>query len=246
MKALIRVAVLEDEKELLKEMVDNLRRTGLVEVVVFEQDSERFIEHVRKHQPELLILDIHLKGETTNGVHIAKILKLPAFFFSGARELHLHALDNLTWLKDFPPIGNFNKAPDADTLKTVLEKFIPRVREYQKCQKIKVKPIGCDERLISLSDVSFIVSNRGNHNIYFENERPIIIADKTFEYFKQNGFSEDKFYLYGRSHLLNISRASYEDEMLQIPYKADNGEKRIERINVAADKRKEVKKVFLK
>lgn len=246
MKTLISVAVLEDEKELLKEMVDNLRRTGLVEVVVFEQDSERFIEQVRKYQPELLILDIHLKGETTNGVHVAKILKLPAFFFSGARELHLNALDSLTRLKDFPPIDDFDKVPDAETLKTLLEKFIPRVKEYQKKQKVKVKPIGYDECLISPSDVSFIVSNSGNHNIYFINDRPIIIADKTFEYFKQNGFSEDKFYLYGRSHLLNISLASYEDEMLQISYKADNGEKRIEKINVAADKRREVKKVFLK
>lgn len=246
MNTLIRVAVLEDEKIFLKELVDDLRLTKLVDVVVSEQDSKTFIEHVRKCQPELLILDIHLKGESTNGVHVAQLLKLPVIFFSGARAEYLDAIDNLKKLKGFPPVEELGKVLDADILKTILEKFIPRVREYQKCQKIKVKPIGFDERLISLSDVSFIVSNRGNHNIYFENERPIIIADKTFEYFKQNGFSEDKFYLYGRSHLLNISRASYEDEMLQIPYKADNGEKRIERINVAADKRKEVKKVFLK
>lgn len=246
MKALIRVAVLEDDKVFLKEMVDNLRRTGLVEVVVFEQDSANFIEHALKYQPELLILDIHLKGESINGVHVAQVLKLPVIFFSGARGEYIGPIDDLKKLKDFPPVEELGKVLDADTIKTILEKFIPRVREYQKCQKIKVKPIGCDERLISLKDVSFIVSNKGNHNIYFDNERPIIVADKTFEYFKQNGFSEDTFYLYGRSYLLNISRASYENEMLQIPYKADNGEKRIEKINVAADKRREVKKVFLK
>ena len=99
---------------------------------------------------------------------------------------------------------------------------------------------------ITPSEVSFILAENGNHKIYFINHKPIEIADKNFDYFKQIGFPEDKFYLFVRKYLLNISLTTFEDEKLLTPYMLDTGEKKIEKNKVPPDKRREIKNVFLK
>jgi hypothetical protein len=242
----LRVAVLEDDKAFLKEMVDNLKRTELVKIVVAEQHSDKFMEQVKEQQPEALLLDILLNGESINGIQVAQILKLPVMFLSGARKEFLDTIDNLKTSETFPPVEEVGKIPDADKLKSLLKKFIPRVREYQKNQKVKLKPIGDDEMFITPSEVSFILAENGNHKIYFVNRKPIEIADKTFDYFKQNGFPEEKFYKFGKSYLLNITLTTFEEEKLLTPYMLHTGEKKIEKQKVPTDKRREIKNVFLK
>jgi len=241
------VAVLEDSKPFLKEMIDNLKRTELVNIVVAEQFSEPFIEKVNETQPEALLLDIHLKDESIDGIHVAEILKRPTLFLSAARKDYLDRIDNLKALGKFP-VEEFGKIPDAEKLKSILKTFIPRVREYQKTQKVKVKPKGDDEISILTSDVSFIetVKAAGNHKLNLFSRKPIETADTTFEYFRSIGFTEETFYKLGKSYLFNIATTEYENGFLMTNFKNEKGISEPFKLEVPDDKRKEVKKLFLK
>ena len=241
----LRVAVLEDDKEFLTELVRSLRTIPTISVLVYEQTSYAFIRKVRETQPEILLLDIHLNGESTTGINVAELFELPVMFFSSERKNFLDSIDALKISNKFP-VEELGKTFDAKKLAEIFKMFIPRVREYQKNQRVKVKPIGDDEMFITPSEVSFILAENGNHKIYFINHKPIEIADKNFDYFKQIGFPEDKFYLFVRKYLLNISLTTFEDEKLLTPYMLDTGEKKIEKNKVPPDKRREIKNVFLK
>ncbi len=241
----LKVAVLEDEKSFLTELVRSLRTIQTVTVVVYEQTSETFIRKVRETQPDILLLDIYLKGESTTGINVAEIFNLPVLFLSSERKNFLEGIDNLKIKNEFP-VEEIGKTFDPVKLNAILKMFIPRVKEYQKTQRVKVKPKGQDEMLINPSEVAMIFAVNGNHIFYFINKKPILIADKSFEHFRQNGFPEDKFYKFGKSHLFNISLTYFEDEKLITEYIFDNGEKKIEKNKVPADKRKEIKNLFLK
>lgn len=241
----IKVAVLEDEQSFLTELVRSLKTLDSVSVVAYDQSSEIFIKKVRETQPDILLLDIYLKNESTTGINVAELFQLPVLFLSSERKNYLESIDNLKIKNEFP-VEEIGKTFDPVKLNAIFKMFVPRVREYQKNQKVKVKPIGGDEIFITPSEVSFILAENGNHKIYFSNRKPIEIADKNFEYFKHNGFPEDKFYKCGKSYLLNISLTSFEDEKLLIPYVFHTGERKIEKIKVPSDKRKEIKNVFLK
>lgn len=241
------VGVLEDNKPFLKEMIDNLKRTELVSIVVAEQFSESFIEKVNEKQPEALLLDIHLKDESIDGIHVAEILKRPVLFLSAARKDYLDRIDNLKLLGSFP-VEELGKIPDTEKLKSILKTFIPRVREYQKTQKVKVKPKGDDEILIFTSDVSFIetIKAAGNHKLNLFSRKPIETADTTFDHFRNIGFTEEKFYKMGKSFLFNISTTEYDNGFLITNFKNDKGITEPFKLEVPEDKRKEVKKLFLK
>lgn len=245
----LKVALLEDNKDFLKELMDNLKRTELVTIVVAEQHSENFIKKVREQQPDALFLDIHLKDESISGIEVAAILKLPVLFLSGVRteKDYLSRIDELKTANTFP-VDHHGKIPDTDKLKALLKTFIPRVRDYQKKHKVKVKPKGEEEILILTSDVSFIetIKATGNHKLYFFARKPIETADTTFEHFRNIGFSEETFYKLGKSHLFNIATAEYENGCLLANFKDEKGENEQFKLLVPEDKRKEVKKLFLK
>lgn len=240
-----KVAVLEDEQSFLTELVRNLRTIDSVSVVAYDQTSVGFIQKVRETQPDILLLDIYMKNESTTGINVAELFQLPVLFLSSERKNFLEGIDNLKFDNKFP-VEEIGKTFDPVKLNAILKGFFPRVINHQKNQKVKVKPIGDDEMLITPSEVSFILAESGNHKIYFTNRKPIVIANKTFDYFNQNGFPEDRFYLFGRSYLLNISLTTFEDELLLTPYVLDSGEKKIAKNKVPTDKRKEVKGKFLK
>ena len=243
----LRVAVLEDSQVFLNELVDNLRRTDLVDVIFYEKASEPFIKLVREKQPEALLLDIHLKDENIDGVQIAAILKLPVLFLSAERRNYLESIDNLKLLGTFP-VEEIGKTPDTDKLKSILKVFIPRVREYQKRIRVKIKPKGEDEIYINPSDVMFIetIKESGNHQFNFVSRKPITVADRSFDIFKENGFPQDKFYRFGKSYLFNISSTNYVDGYLKTTYINTLGNKDTLEVSVPPNKNKEVKNTFLK
>lgn len=129
---LLKVAVLEDDQLFLKDLIDSLKRTKLVEVVVEAKDSDTFIKEVKGNEVDAVFLDIKLYNEQRNGIVVAEILKKPTIFFTSARSEYSDKIETLKTSKEFPPVEEFNKSPDVERLKTILEKFIPRVRDYQK------------------------------------------------------------------------------------------------------------------
>jgi chemotaxis response regulator CheB len=134
--SLLKIAVLDDDQLFLNDIIQCLRRTKLVDIVHHGQDSDSFIEAVKVKEVDALLLDVKLHGEKRNGIDVANILKKPTIFFTSARIEFTDKIETLKTSKEFPPVEEFNKSPDVERLKTILEKFIPRVRDYQKENKI--------------------------------------------------------------------------------------------------------------
>lgn len=130
----IKIAVLEDDQRFLKDLIESLKKTKLVDDknIIYNQNSDDFIEEVLKNDIDVLLLDIKLEGDIRNGIDVANILKKPTIFFTSARNEYTDKIEALKTSKEFPPVEEFNKSPDVERLKTILEKFIPRVRDYQK------------------------------------------------------------------------------------------------------------------
>jgi hypothetical protein len=133
---LLKIAVLDDDQLFLKDLIESLKRTKLVEIVHHNQVSDSFIEIVKTKEIDALLLDIKLHGDIRNGIDVANILNKPTIFFTSARSEYTDKIEILKTSKEFPPVEEFNKSPDVERLKTILEKFIPRVRDYQKENKI--------------------------------------------------------------------------------------------------------------
>ena len=242
----LKIAVLEDNQIFLKELVSNLRLTDLVDVAVYERNAEAFVDKVRAKKPEALLLDIQL-GDSVNGIQIAEILQLPVLFLSAERKNYLEDIDRLKLMGKFP-VEEIGKTPDTEKLRIILRSFIPRVREYQKLKKVFIKPKGDDEVLIDPSEVAFIetVKGAGNHKFNFVKRKPLIVADKNFEHFRENGFPDDKFFLLGRAYLVNIELAIYDVDKVAIEFMTDRGSTNTIWIDIPDDKKKEVRKLLLK
>jgi hypothetical protein len=242
--AKFKVAILEDDPIFLKELIDNLKRTELIDLVAWDTTSIGFIDKVNKARPDALILDIHLAGDSNTGIGVAQLLQLPVLFLSSHRRNYLEEIDSLKLLGTFP-VDQLGKTPDTEKLKTMLTTFIPIVKDYQKTLevKVKLKPKGRDASYFYLCDIAFVKSLKGtgNHIVFFVNRKPIETADSTFEEFRSKGFSEDKFYRFGKPYLLNIAHSAYKDDSISISHVGEDGKTHTYLIPVLADKRKEVR-----
>jgi chemotaxis response regulator CheB len=239
------VAVLEDEKTFLVELVSSLRKIEYINVVAYDQTSEGFIAKVKETKPDILLLDIHLKDESITGLNVAELFELPVIFLSSERKNYLDSIDLIKLFGNFP-VDQFSKTFKVEMLKSMFDKFLPLVREYHKSQKIKIKPIGDEEILISPKDVTFILSQDGNQTLYFTQRKPIRVADKSLKHFVNNGFDEDRFYMFNRGFLLNIAETEFKDNKLNAKYMNDNKVIKTETLEVPIDKRKEVRTIFQK
>lgn len=190
--SLLKVAVLDDDQLFLKDLIDSLKRTKLVEVVVDAQDSDSFIKEVQSNEVDAVFLDIKLYNEQRNGIDVANILKKPTIFFTSARSEYTDRIEALKTSKDFPPVEEFNKSPNVERLKIILEKFIPRVKDYQKEVKIyqlknslyvKTNSVKIDkilfENIVLISSTE--VSDSRDKMIYLLNRNTTIAKNITIE-----------------------------------------------------------------
>lgn len=245
----IKIAVLEDDQRFLKDLIESLKKTKLVDDknIIYNQNSDDFIEEVLKNDIDVLLLDIKLEGDIRNGIDVANILKKPTIFFTSARNEYTDKIEALKISKEFPPVEEFNKSPDVERLKTILEKFIPRVTDFQKSSKIRLKSIGGIENCFSKSDVAFIYAENGNHKIYFKNKVQIEVVDKNFDYFiKDLGFDNSSFYKVGRKHLVSLVHGQFEMGKIIVYYTYDSNQNKKEEIEIPRDRLNETRKAFQK
>ena len=109
-----------------------------------------------------------------------------------------------------------------------------------------MKPKGRESADFYLSDIALIESlkNKGNHIVYFLNQKPIETVNSTFEDFRLKGFAEDKFYKFGKSYLINIAHSAYKDDSILIQCICKDGNRITYPIRVLPDKRKEVRTIL--
>lgn len=206
----LKVAVLEDSKLLLKDLINNLEKTLLVEVVAYATTSEDFIEKVKSKSPEALLMDIDLSGDSMSGLDIANLLKLPVLFVSGKTKEFFDGIEDLD-MNSSITVSHISKPITEEKLKKILPKFIDEVR-LKSNQKFITLNFGDKKNKIAIDNIVCICADKakgaksGNKEIFFTDRKPEILIDFSFMQMAEKGLSENKFIVIHKSDRVNVDK----------------------------------------
>lgn len=245
----LKVAVLEDDRELLEDLIESVKESGLAEVIIKSMNSDDFIAKVRAAtQVDLLMLDIELSEESRTGIDVAHKLKLPVLFVSGRTRENLDGIEELNMDLNLP-VEHVMKPITATKLKRILPKIAEEIRLRQKSTQIRLRLArGKTKELVDLSSIVFFQagdiiednqaferngeaklptlsdkSTSGNKVMFFMHRKPEMLVDQTFEDLERNGLSNNQFIVISKSCRVNVDHIlAYDRSNHQIVVRAMN------------------------
>lgn len=195
----LRIAVLEDDASLLKELVGRLRRSGLVEVVAYARDRHEFMAEVNAKNPDGLILDIDLSGEPDGGLRVARELNLPVLFISGHVGNYLLAIELLDAQRTRLPVAHLSKMCTEEVLRNRLSKFVDEVQALRTQRRVTIRVKGSGSTITPGLDsiVAIVVDGGGagsnNKRVLFTRDKPVLVADVSLSRLADFGFPSEAF-----------------------------------------------------
>lgn len=195
----LRVAVLDDDATILKELVGQLRTSGIVEVVAHAIERSDFISKVESSVPEALILDIDLTSEPDGGLRVAHELALPVFFISGHVARNIEAIEILDVQRIRLPVAHLTKAYSEEALRAKLRKFCDEIRARRTQRRVTLREKGRGSTIDVNVDsiVAIVVDPNGatsnDKRVLFNDRKPITIADITLSRLGDFGFPAEEF-----------------------------------------------------
>lgn len=179
-----KIALLEDNKELLKDLKQIIDSIPQAEVVAYSTTSSLFLEKVQDTLPDFLILDIELINDSMSGLDIAKKLKLPVIFVSGKNAAHLPTIESLKF-EHAIKLDFISKPYNDDHLKKLVTNFMNELERDNKNSFIRLKYDG-ETHNVPLNSIVCICTDKkensesNNKVFYFNDRRPKTIADFSF------------------------------------------------------------------
>lgn len=244
----LKVAILEDSKQLLKDLKQNLEETELVEVVAYATTSDEFFEKCSTVKPEALLLDIDLGGDSMNGLDIANKFKLPVLFVSGKTKDFYQGIEDLNINSEIS-VEHISKPITLEKLKKILPKFINEINTLNKAKFIhldfgnsKLNRIEIDS-IVSFETETGASGKSGNKKMFFTNKQAETLIDVDFDDLAKAGLGKPKFIQTHRSFRVNADRIiRYNDEHeVEVEVFKSVGKAEIKKIPVSENFRKDVK-----
>jgi CheY-like chemotaxis protein len=207
----LKVAILEDNKALLKNLKDNIEDNNLGKVVVFATNSEDFVEGVKSKNAEVLMLDIDLGNQSLTGIEVANKLKLPAMFVSGNNQNNLKEIEKIKFNLELPVSHITKPFSDEDFIKAA-RIFINEVAEKLKSQYVTLNFKNNGKEKIQFNSIVYIESstedssNSNNKKIFFNNRKPEILCDFSFSKMSYYGFPDIIFITTHKSYRVNVNQ----------------------------------------
>lgn len=244
-----KVAILEDNKDLLKELKLLVEQSKNLEVKVYSSDPSDFIKKVEEIKSEIyfVILDIEL-GSNITGVEVAGILKLPTLFVSGKTRDFLNEIEQIDLDNDFP-VESILKPVTSDKLNKILPKLFSQIKALE--EPVFTFKFNGEIRKKKQSEIVFLETEGGNSNnkkVYFTNEKPLTIKDFSFTKMNHEGYDEEVFITPHQSYRVNkLHCLSYSnnDHKIIIECMNELGEILNKEIQVSENYRTEIKRLFL-
>lgn len=246
----LKVAVLEDNKELLKDLLASLKETNLVEVVFSATNSTDFLQQVQTSSIEALILDIELCNDSMSGIDVANKVKLPVLFVSGKSRDFIDRIEELNLNYDFP-VESIMKPVSNEKLNKILTKFINRIHLLEKSAFVNLTFKGNKREKIDINTIVCLESETGgsgesnNKKIYFTNRIPEILIDFSFRKMHEKGFDETIFITPNQSYRVNSTKIKRynSDNSIEVEAVIDNsGNTKTKPIKVSENYRTEFRK----
>ena len=215
------IAVLDDDKDLLKDTLEQLKEFKEIQVVVYDQKSSSFIEKVKKNQVDFLLLDIELKDDTKSGIEVAKILKLPVLFLSGRTKDYLESIKDLEMFNEIPV--DFILKGSSSHFEKGVKKYILQLEAYLHSTFILIKIKNEGTVKVDVSKIAVITTDKnhgaasGNKVIYFVDRKAAEVADVNFNDLKTKGINSSSFIQIHKSILINrLHVQSFKDRKFYI------------------------------
>lgn len=241
--AKLKVAILEDNAHLLKELKTNLEDTGLVEVIAYARDSEDFLDKIKKGRPDALIMDIDLGGDSMNGLDITNLLKLPTLFVSGKTGEYFKDIEAIDG-NEKVPIKHITKPITLDKLNKILPKFLNEINSIQK-KSISLDFFEKGTYNITEENIVYLSSKHedsGNKEVYFIDRGPEVLIDFSFKKMLAKGFTEGLFVPIHKQYLVNKNKIlSYSNNQIEIQVMKSGGLVSIIKLDVSENYRPSIR-----
>lgn len=209
MSGKLKLALLEDNMVLLKDLRDFLEENHLGEVVVMASRSDDFLKQCEfnNQKPDALILDIDLAGDSMTGVDVANHLNLPVFFISGKTKDYLEQIQALKLDKDVP-VEFMTKPISSEKLVKLFDRFEKTIKAFKKSSVLKLKVLNDRNGEIEQENIMFIKSVKGtesnNKQIQLcDTIKPLEVSHMSLGKFFELGLSEDLFVQTSQSFIVN-------------------------------------------
>lgn len=170
----IKIAILEDNKLLLKDLKKDFEKTELVEVVACATNSSDFIDKVKAEMPDAIAVDIELPGDSMNGVDVANMLELPTLWVSGNTRDYIDRIVELN-LKPAVITEILSKPITDSKINGILPKFVERVLDKKRKRIVPLKILREGIVMIEVDSIVYLTTegeSSGNCVIYFSNRPP--------------------------------------------------------------------------
>lgn len=247
----LKVAILEDNKEQLKDRKLNLEENGLADVIVWSTNSSEFIELANQKKPDALLVDIDLGNDNITGLEVAFKLKLPVMFVSGHNAKHLKDIEKLQREFEFPVEHITKPFTEKDFIKTATI-FLKEVSEQLKAAFIYLDFNNSKRNKIPVNTIVFLESETGksgesnNKKIYFTNRPPEVLIDFSFSKMENYGFDPKIFIKTHRSYRVNAKKIDCynNSHKVTVEYMNHNGKMEIKEIPVSLNYQRGIKKAL--
>jgi CheY-like chemotaxis protein len=245
----MKVGILEDNKEQLKERKLNLEESNLAKVTIWASNSTEFIEMVNKDKPDAIFLDIDLGNDSLTGLEVAYKLKLPVMFVSSYNAQNLKDIEALQRELEFPVSHITKPFSENDFIKTA-KRFLKEVDEFVNSSFVYLNFKDSKNEKVLWKNIVFIETDPGkggesnNKRMYFSDRKPEILNDFSFTKMEINGFDSRLFVTTHKSYRVNAEKIKRYDEILhavEVECLTERGLKEKKLIPVSENYRKVIK-----
>lgn len=191
----MKAALLEDNKNLLKQLKEDLEETKLVQPIIYCDNSEDFLTKVREriNEVDFVVLDIELDGENLRGTAIATLLKKPTLFVSGETKKYLSEIEEIELNHNFP-VKSILKPVSVDKLNKILPKLFNEIKFLKEpTLEFNFGGIKREKPHSSIVFIESISDNSNNKIIYFIDEKPLTLYNFSFSKMFEKGYDIEMF-----------------------------------------------------
>ena len=247
----LKVAILEDNKLLLKDLKQNLDDTGFVDVVAWATNSEEFLEKVKASKAEALLLDIDLGGDSMNGLDIAENLKLPVLFVSGKTGDFYQGIADHNLNSEYT-VEFITKPITIEKLRKILPKFISEIRALNKAHFVYLNFGDTRQNKISIDSIVCICTDKANgaesnnKQIFFTDRKHEILIDFSYSIMVEKGLTNTQFITIHKSFRVNADKILTYNKLtheIDVAVFKSEGKIEIKKLSVSENYRYEVMKL---
>ncbi len=209
---MIRAIIIDDEPG-IREINRRLLSDNFSDIeVVGEADSvDSGIELIQNEQPQLVLLDIDIKGGT--GFHILQkvhpytfaIIFITAFNEFAFKAIKFSALDYIlkpvNEVEFCTAVKNAVESIESKQIETQVNNFFEHYEKKMQSKKIVLKT--CNSiHLVDISDIMYCISDNSYTTFYIKDKKEIIVSKSLKEF--ENLLSEYSFFRPHQSYLVNL------------------------------------------